>query len=276
MPQPLDVSAYIAAAAEASDRSRWTIVTVAFASVIVFAAFWNSRADAWLPERLQEARCAMQSLNLTPTELSALSAAERELFAKCDAAVKKRGIATKEGVKIFTEALTRATLENAVLVRAPIFGIAFDVNDLGILGGFALSVILLMLQYSLARELDNLRLTFARAKRDGCERDCYDLLAMQQVMTVPPTHTRPVLGFIGKRIGRVLFGLPILVQSAVVYHDWRTRAIPWVLNPSHAEWVLVAGAFFAVVILLLTIQCVRLARATTKEWREQAELLGVV
>lgn len=87
--------------------------------------------------------------------------------------------------KDLQESVVKAYVENIRFVRVPFFGIAFDVNDLGLIGGIGLIAILAMLVFSLSREIKNLNFSFEEAVNHGQLPAFYHMLAMRQVFTVP-------------------------------------------------------------------------------------------
>jgi hypothetical protein len=88
--------------------------------------------------------------------------------------------------KTFFEAMTKTAAENKYTVHVPFFGIAFDVNDIGILGGFSLWIVLILLRLSLRSQIVSLRIGFKEAFERNEERYFYEILAAQQVFVFPP------------------------------------------------------------------------------------------
>lgn len=79
----------------------------------------------------------------------------------------------------------KAHNERVLWIDIPVFGISIDVNDLGVIGGFSLFIIVLMLRFSLSREIKNLNISFREAFRHDKLRIFYHALAMRQVLTMP-------------------------------------------------------------------------------------------
>ena len=92
----------------------------------------------------------------------------------------------------------KVAVEQVSFVHIPFFGAVFDHNDMGMFGGFTVAVLLLWLRYSLARELSNLKLIFENPALRENRRRCYELLAMQQVLTVPHTSRSIPLPCLGQ------------------------------------------------------------------------------
>jgi ABC-type transporter lipoprotein component MlaA len=76
----------------------------------------------------------------------------------------------------------KLSIEQGSYVHTPFLGASFERNDTGMFAGFALTVVLIWLRYSLAHELSNLNLLFNTSMFEGVNfKRCYQLLAMQQV-----------------------------------------------------------------------------------------------
>jgi hypothetical protein len=87
---------------------------------------------------------------------------------------------------MFSEAMHRSAAETKYTVRVPFFGVAFDINDLGILGGFGLWIVLILLRLSLRSQIVSLRVGFKEAFARSQEIDFYQILAARQVFVFPP------------------------------------------------------------------------------------------
>lgn len=177
---------------------------------------------------------------------------------------------------------------NVLLVRIPFFGIGFDVNDLGLLGGITFSVLLILFRFTLWREYNNLRLTFHLAKPEDL-RYCYMCLAMQQVLTVPPiaetndswessppisSESQPPKKPSGKTV-RPLYFTPLIVQSIIIISNAYTIQRGLVLN----FWMTIFSLGFSVLLFLFilrwTYKCLRLSISIDEEWEKRApEAIG--
>ena len=105
-------------------------------------------------------------------------------------ATYERSLAAYHGrYRSLWDAIARTYVDNSWIIRVPFLGFSFDVNDLGLLGGTGLLVVLVCYRFFLTREVDNLRLSFEEARRIGKAEleEFYKLLAMRQVFTVPLT-----------------------------------------------------------------------------------------
>ena len=202
--------------------------------------------------------------------------------------------------------LQKIRAEQVGQVQVPVLGISFDVNDLGILGGFAFIVLLTWVNYSLWHHSNNLKLAFDFAREldtKGGQRllyYTYQNLAMRQVLTIPPrpasargvetiqpttspdvprqghparssiSFTDKLIDFVQKG-SKLLYALPLFVQLIIVLHDWDTSKTGWEVNPDATRSVLWAGTFFLGVIVILTGLCFYMWSKTYDTWRLVAD-----
>jgi hypothetical protein len=163
------------------------------------------------------------------------------------------------------------------LIRVPFFGVAFDVNDLGTLGGFSFVIILLWFRFSIARELSNLSLTFDVARRQSTEAllRCYELLAMRQVLTVPIVGKQPAHQIWGG-LPLILYVLPFGVQTAVFVNDIWTFDLGYSVGHFGTIALLVIAFGCLVVIAILTCICFRLSVQIGRVWANTAKELKII
>jgi len=176
----------------------------------------------------------------------------------------------------FYGAAARDYVDNAFTVRVPFFGVAFDVNDLGLLVGIGFVVILLLLRFSLGSEIVGLRISFknvtALSQEPGelLER-FYELLAMRQVFTLPQlkvenlsiehhgaeewsSHQPNWSVWILRIILKFICCLPFFVYSIVAWHDLQSTAlIGKSIDPDHMKVLVIYTATFWVTIFMLTL-----------------------
>lgn len=166
------VKKYVKVADEAAKRTRWLTIVLAVASVIILIGIWNSLHWSWATERVKTA------FDLDPTHNEKMfdvlrKGSDHELFDK------------KQFLRDLQHSVMRGYIDNVRYVNIPVFGIAIDINDLGLIGGLGLVIILFLLRFSLSREIKNLNILFREAFRHDKLCDFYHSLAMQQVFTVP-------------------------------------------------------------------------------------------
>lgn len=259
MPEPLDIQDYLDATSEAAKRTRSATITVVVASVLVFAGLINSLQNSWLLERIHasndwtspyvrtkiDAPWMDQQRRATPEELSAY---------------KKR-------YEEFYSALMRTYVDSTYIIRVPFFGFRVDANDLGVLGGVAFAVILVMLRLSISREVDNLKMSFREAERLGQLREFYTLLAMRQVFTIPETETINRSTFL-VWIPKLFCFAPFLVHIAVTAHDFLTNWIGQNLSSLHTFILFECEVLLTIVLLFLTIMVLTRLRRVDRLWDE--------
>lgn len=256
-PTPVDRSAgphlhdFAEAARESSRRTRTLLVVLVVACVLALVGFLNSLETGWMLQRVRAASDPAGSyIEHKLTFPAELNPAARDAL---------------QG------AIIRAYIDNAMTVRVPFFGVAFDVNDLGLMGGLGFVTILVLLRFSLRTEIASLRVAFKVAAREA-EGDptqleaFYDLLAMQQVLTMP--HLRdPRTGWAIRRppllraVPKLVCFLPVIVYTMVAVNDYQSQHVANVINPLHTRILLAYTGVLWVVILLLAAWCfVRLLR----------------
>jgi hypothetical protein len=113
----------------------------------------------------------------------------------------------------------------------------------------------------------SLRLAFKAAARDAqgdreqLER-FYDLLASQQVFTLPHMHDASV-GWVGRRPWLLRVGpkltclLPLVVYSMVAVNDFLSQGVANAINPLHTRVLLAYTAMIWVVTGVLSAWCFR-------------------
>lgn len=180
--------------------------------------------------------------------------------------INLRGFYNTNAAMQYAQKLDDARTLNVLLVHTPFFGTVFDVNALGVLGGFTFMVILILFRFTLWREYNNLRLTFLEARREHLSY-CYKSLAMQQVLTVPPTLSSdsPVPQPSGKLV-RVLYLPPLIVQTLIVFNDLRTIRVGWIITPVGTCVSVIFGFGFLLVIAFFTAKCWQLSNRIDFEW----------
>lgn len=316
------LSQYVEASADSASRARTIMIVMITASVLTFFAYWNTRSDAWLTGRINRANTALWLFN--PTTKARFT--EEEIARNLEETQKKfpnpenvpnaealkdardfinaRKIDDRDLLVDYIEHLRTVQLEQVTTLHAPFFGVFFDVNDLGIFSGFTFTVILLWFRFSLVRERDNLRQVFASAKELGIDyhHHCYHLIAMRQVLTIPPiphqahkerkadtdkTATEAaadaafkedeaanVLGYGFWRIlPATLIALPAIVYLLLYIHDLQTIDLGITINRSNSLRLLIFNSVFFLAITYITYRCVRLSSDVDAEWIKQDKVL---
>ncbi len=145
--------------------------------------------------------------------------------------------------------------ENILFLKSPIFGVSIDVNDLGLIGGISLFIILCLLRFSLSREIKNLNLSFKEAFQQGKLCSFYHSLAMQQVLVSPPME-----GEIRNKLLAMLpkwtYLLPVIIIGLGVGYDYYS-----VIVHHFYEWQFVENQLYFqiipcfVLVLYMSLRC---------------------
>ncbi len=149
----------------------------------------------------------------------------------------------------------KAYVENIRFVRAPFFGIAFDVNDLGLVGGVAVIIILLLMRYSLSREIKNLNISLREAVDHGKLPAFYHALAMRQVFTVPHMKGEKRNKWLGVA-PRIISILPAIVFLLGVSYDYYTTIGPnGLYDIEQVTFQLITETVWLALIFYLSVRC---------------------
>ena len=181
--------------------------------------------------------------------------------------VKARGFVDAKHARAYLDALEQTRIEGVNVLHLPIFGITFDVNDLGIIAGISFIVLLITLRLALSRELQNLRIAFSTAHDSGRLREAYEYLSMSQVMTLPPgVRSRPKRETILSRAPMLLVWCPFVVQLMIFLNDLFTMRLGQVTSIDLTYVSLLLGFSSVFVILILTYMCWHFSGEIDHEW----------
>lgn len=235
MSADLQLKEYLENSTECSKRIRTILTILVVVTVLIFSGFLNSwQKYAWNRERIRFRQDYIKELT---QRIAQLNAAKEQLNSadkinddkslpllqmlpathgseECLKPIKKDASREeKEGVinseiqcyegavelsKDFLDESIKAYVENAYLIRVPFFGVAFDINDLGAIGGLSLIVILLMLRLNLRNFIVSLRIGFKAARNARRYDDFYDILAGRQLFAFPPVEDAKQSPYTGK------------------------------------------------------------------------------
>jgi branched-subunit amino acid transport protein len=237
------------------------MISIVVASVLMFAGFLNSLGKDWMLQRVQAAiESDSTYVQKKFPDVKAGGGADEATRTKKDAEFK-------EVQKIFSTALMDSYVNNTFTIKVPFFGITFDVNDLGLIGGIALIVLLIMFRFSLIRELDNLEISFKEAIRADQLPTLYKLLAMRQVLTIPPTEGKEKVA-IAMSIPKVLSFLPWAVLTAILGHDIATYEVGSAISLYHTIVIYIVGAALWAFALIVSIYCLSAWLQIDSTWRK--------
>lgn len=269
----------IEATTSSSSRGRRVLIVLITASVLAFGAFWNSRQGSWINSRVRVASGAEKLLRLNKEYYAGGTTEQRkeeivrELQSKIYDEPKRfisiRGLQTSEELDPLIKKVRDIQTERVMFIHVPFFGVLFDINDLGMLGGFAFVVLLMWFRFSLWHESSNLKTTFAKATEKNCLPLSYELLSMHQVLTVPCSlgKDRPRQRPWGK-IALLLFFLPSAVQLTVLAYDAYSFEFGSTISLFNTIVSIAVSLAFLVLIIILTVYCVELSREIERTWKK--------
>ncbi len=232
---------YIDAFRTSSDRARYSLYVVIVATVLIGIANYNLQEGSWPRSRLKAWYADAQSGNQGPGPAASGSAGtiagNSATLDGSDRSTRGNGLTFFDGdplqLDIAREEYLRQFISRGVATPSPIPGVWIDFNDLGLIGGIALCLLMLLLVLSIVREHENLHLALFKV-RSLCNRNehhangdslanlLYHGLAMRQVLSSPPTLARWRKSGVLQHLG-VIFFLPALVYIWVTVTNWLTR-----------------------------------------------------
>ncbi len=162
---------YVNAARSSSERGRIVLVVLVTASVLACASVWNSLPFSWTNQRLVFAQKDFQACVDNPNNKASINACEIR--------------------RLDVKDLSETQTSEIKAVKIPFFNCSLDIDDLGLVSGFAFLITLGWFRSVLWSEGRNINVTFA-AGRCMCmdvQRAAYELLSMHQNLMAPePLH----------------------------------------------------------------------------------------
>jgi hypothetical protein len=285
---------YVNAAASSSNRAR-AVMIVLIVSTVLVAAELRLTTHSWLDARIDIRTAALKfaDKDFDPAKSDLLAAIDPNKEKSQEE--RQRAMATQraryEDAKLFLrdqnldpknpddKALLMNDLENyrklrveqVRLIHIPFFAAALDQNDIGPFAGLTFVVVLLWLRFSKARELANLKLLFSGRlafSKENLKR-CYELLAMQQVFTVPIIPSLPVKTR-WRVIPKMLYFLPLPVYILQMYFDFTTVFDLSYYGIGKAYFLVATSSLFLLIICVLILRCLFLSNEIDEEWDEVA------
>ncbi len=250
---------YLLATTESSVRSRRILVLLLVASILIFITFWNSRDSSWILTHVKWA----EEIETSFRKLQSGGQPSSDMDVRIQARASDYHIESVEDAQHFHQHLLDLMAEHVLYVRVPVLGVAFDINDLGVLSGITLTVLLLWSRFALWHEQRNLQLCMAESKAED-RKAVYRYLAMRQLLTIPPKLADPNSARIWGWLVLILFCLPGLVYGFVVGYDLLfSGGLP---DTSGLAIDLIGEFLCLVVVMTLTFLCVQLLRDIHASW----------
>lgn len=183
----------------------------------------------------------------------------------------------------------RARVENSILIKMPILGISFDVNGLLVISAAAFCILFFLLYHSLSRERKNLTLIFKLGDYYEIEDVyLYQLLSMQQVLTVPSSIDEYIksneegrlikpswFDWFSNRAFRILTVIPILAPIAIWIIIWRyddyTRNVGVAINPELTSINFRIANLLGIFMIIMACICVTQWWEINQTWRRESK-----
>jgi hypothetical protein len=234
-----NVKDYVEATNNAARRTRTVTIVLVVVSVLIAIGWYNSLQWSWDLHRIRQ---AYDPHDPYVSHILGVNGTDDE---------------SKIRVEKFRTELQQATVkayvENVRFIKAPFFGVAFDVNDLGVVGGVGLIITLLLMRYSLSREIKNLNVSLREAVHHDKLPAFYHALAMRQVFTVPHMKGEKRNRWLASA-PRVICILPACVFFLGVFYDYFSVWL-YVYLLKAVTFTVVIQTVLLIVILYLVARC---------------------
>lgn len=282
---------YITLAHRSATAPRVIFLFLIFSSVVSFFGNWNARDGSWINTRLRVFRNALDWRYREPPTTQA-TAEETEAYSAAKRLYEELGLRKTDDLKELILVLEEMKTQGVRTIHIPVLGVVFDVNDLGIFSGVVFVVALLMYRFSLARELQNIRVAHRRAEMmdtERCElqqivadnpacttyrRLLYELLSMGQVMVVTPGPVPAPWHW--QHACKVGIFFPFVVQLLILVTDLMSHSTGLAMSVPSTLIVLMTSFACLVIVGILIYSSLNIWRAMETFWLDLAKELRVV
>lgn len=261
------IAGYVQSFKDSSDRSRRTVFVITTICVLILIANWNLHPSSWARTRMRKAAELRASGRFPSMQVpgNAKPTKEQQLAAYNELVIAN---------------FPQEFVEQMLVVHIPAVGISTDVNEIGMLGGITLSLLMAVLLLSLMRQHENLYLATFKIRRlherDESKNDgestanfLYHSLAMCQVLTSPPTLARWTIRGRGRWVsaaGKLLFLIPAALQAYVLYTNWRSPLTTF-YEVLDRQPKLLFQLVLLLILFILGVVCSIYVRAMDRRWR---------
>lgn len=143
-------------------------------------------------------------------------------------------------------------------LEIPLFGVYLDGNDLWLVSGVLMSLLLLILTAHIEREFVN----YEKAAR-ACPNDaCRDLLVMAQIFALPGER-RKGTSLAWRSTFAALYSLPALLNLYVIRSDFSARNYAFNVRMIGSDWVRLEYALRILTVLSVAYLCYRCYRMSS-------------
>jgi hypothetical protein len=277
-PRDAELDQYVDAFRLSSTRSRLALYVVIVATVLIGVTNYNIQAWSWPRQRIKAwfhykvwdaqtppGRPNMKAEPAIPTEIIG---------------------GNPQLLQLARDEYWKQFIARNAFTSSPIPGVSIDANDLGVLGGGALTLLMLVLLVCLMREHENLYLALYKvrqlARLDGHEHGTseanllYHALVMSQVLASPPTLARWRNRGILRHFG-VIYLVPLGVHLWVMYTNAKTfdTAVAYVGRDLATRYTDIQWAI-AICLAILTVLSLLNSRAMAQRWASAFKAINPV
>ncbi|GAB4488297.1 MAG: hypothetical protein OHK0019_04410 [Saprospiraceae bacterium] len=194
-------------------------------------------------------------------------------LAKTAAFVREFDVRSRKSLEYAFDNLIESQYENLSLIQIPILGIAFDINNLGLISGVIFCSLLILLYLSMVREGRNLKTLFTHGWLDKNidDRRLYELLSMYQVLTVPLKLYSPDKTY--DKVTRMfiygIFWFPVIILCAIFWYDLKTYDIGRTINPFLTFITTSSTLLMLLAVLFMVVKITERQIRIDRQWDNQ-------
>jgi hypothetical protein len=259
-----------------SKRVRYSLFLIIIACIIAFSNYWNSRQNCWQKSRIDNVED--QLLFLQNEDKKACDIFPPQERHEIERIKRNRGEEYEmliADLKFKKEQLLKHYYENTYFTNIPIIGVSFDTNDLSLIFGISLSLLLFFLYYSIDREFQNLRIIKGLLQNLKIEvevddrtlyKKVYELLSSYQILTLPrlkkmapdyPTSNN-LMGIL-KYMPKLLFTLPLFTYFLIYINDCKTFSLGEIVSSSNSMIAIITSGFILFFLIVFTMFIIMMA-----------------
>jgi hypothetical protein len=240
---------------DSSARTRYVIIIIVMTSILILVQILNSNEGSWMSERYEKVKDGFR-LKVWNNEIrETYNEVDKTKYDKAKKYALDRQILDSILLKESLLVLNKIQIESMYVVRIPFWGIFFDINDLGLIGGFTLLILMCWLKFCLVREYLNLKNTINAFPKDDLDarKEMYNIVSSQQVFTIPPPDSKKYKTL--KMLPQFLFLLPLVDQLLLFINDLTTLRFGISISQGRTYILMFICFFLLLFILIFTIQC---------------------
>jgi len=254
-----DLTYYVEASHDAAKRTRTVTIILVVASVLISIGWYNSLRWSWARDRVRHA------FEFTDDNIY-------KILDPDNPPSRDDPRATAYRIQL-QDATVSQYVENVRFVKVPFFGIVFDVNDLGTIGGLALITVLVLLRYSLSREIKNLNVSFEESVLHGRLCAFYHALAMRQLFTVPDMRGE-TRNWKLARLPEFVGVIPAIIFSLGVSYDFYSTFGLNFYSPERVKFTHICESVWLVLVWVLSLKCLGRKRHINSIWDKYWERMS--